>query len=274
MASRLLFFLVSFFFVLYANAAQGLFMVVKGDVKVTSSGNTTAARVGTKVQVGDLVATGKDSRAKIVMTDRNVINVSPETQMKIEEYTSTEQSKNVKLSLLNGKIRNNVEQKYDNDKNKFEVRTPTAVAGVRGTQFITSYSEANKTTEVITLRGSVEFRTLTTGGESSAPGEGSASQTVVVAQGETSSVSDESAKPEPPQKIPQQELREIERDSTVRNRETPAQQENRRQPPPPPPRPPNAEQTRPPIIDGAIENKFDKTKVKVEPRPPSGTQGN
>lgn len=120
-------------------AANGMFMVVKGDVKVSGSGGAAVvAKVGTKVNQGDQIITGLDSRAKIVMSDRNIINISPNTKVVIEEYINDAKSKNVKLGLLEGKIRTNVEQKYDNDKNKFEIRTPTAVAGVRGTQFITS----------------------------------------------------------------------------------------------------------------------------------------
>ena len=145
-------------------AMGGLFMVVKGDVKMTvGDGKPLSVKVGTKINVGDTVMTGEDSRAKIVMSDRNVINISPNTRLVIEEYSNDGRTKNVKLSLLSGKIRNNVEQKYDANSNKFEVRTPTAVAGVRGTQFITSYDLKSKQTEVITLFGQVELRTINAG---------------------------------------------------------------------------------------------------------------
>lgn len=264
-------------------ASHGLFMVVKGDVKVIQQNQTITAKVGTKVMPGDTVTTGAESRAKIVMVDRNVINVSPDTKLKIEEYTSDATSKNVKLSLLNGKIRNNVEQKYDNLKNKFEVKTPTAVAGVRGTQFITSYNDSTKATEIITLRGQVEFKTLnpnvsagTAGGTDATGGANSGTESsenaetvksVVVSEGETSSVSDQNKPPEPPKKVPQEQLNEIEKETNVRSRTTPAQQ-SAQPPQTPPPPPPNTNTTKPPIIEGAIQNNFDKTKIKVEPKPP------
>lgn len=257
-------------FSVYAN--QGLFMVVKGEVKVMSaSQSAVSAKVGTKVNVGDVIETGTDSRAKIVMVDRNVINLSPNTKMKIEEYSSEAKSKNVKLSLLEGKIRNNVEQKYDNDKNKFEVRTPTAVAGVRGTQFITSYSPQTKATEVITLHGQVEFRMLAAQTNTGSQGNNDGSApAVIVSQGEKSSANSEAAAPEPPVKVPKNQLREIERDSNVRQREEGNRRSEQRPPPPPPPPTANLNDTKPPIVEGTIQNQFEKTKVKVEPKPPTG----
>jgi hypothetical protein len=255
-----------FAFVNSAFAANGMFMVVKGDVKLSAGGNKapTVAKVGTQVNQGDQIITGADSRAKIVMSDRNIINVSPNTKLVIEQYVSDEKSKNVKLSLLEGKIRTNVEQKYDNDKNKFEIRTPTAVAGVRGTQFITSYSEASKKTEVITLQGQVEFRNVVAGNSNAKE------ETVVVQKGEQSSVGSGGAAPEPPKKVPPEIMKDVERDTNIKNKEMPSTQG---QPPPPPLPPPtsarpNPADNKPPLIDGAIGNKFDKTKVKVVPKPP------
>jgi len=239
-------------------ASQGLFMVVKGSVKTISKDNLeTPAKVGAKVFAGDTVITDTDSRAKIVMSDRNVINISPNTKMKIEEYINEAKNKNVKISLLEGKIRNNVEQKYDNDKNKFEVKTPNAVAGVRGTQFITSYYEANKTTEVITLNGQVEFRSLTNAGIPSATA-------ISVKKGERSEHTTGQDKPIDPIKLSRESLKEQTSETNVRNKEDGAAKDST-QLPAPAVQTPGAPTTKSPLIDGAIQNKYDKTKVKVDP---------
>ena len=114
----------------YANV-HGVMMVVKGDVVVLSKdGKSEKAKVGKKVFAGDTITAGADSRAKIVMTDKNVINISPESQFKIEkyEYDAAKDNKQVSLSVEYGKVRANVEQKYDGEKNKFHIKTPTAVA--------------------------------------------------------------------------------------------------------------------------------------------------
>src|SRR5437868_14431180 len=84
-----------------ADAIYGVLMVVKGSVKIqTASKQTSDAKVGGKVVEGDTVTTGADARAKIVMSDRNVINVNPDTQVVIAKYENDPASgkKNVELN--------------------------------------------------------------------------------------------------------------------------------------------------------------------------------
>lgn len=241
----------------FAFAAGGQFLIVKGDVKLTSGGLTAPAKVGSKVQVGDTVETAADSRAKIVMSDRNVIYVSPLTRFKIEEYADGK-SRHVKLGLLSGKLRNNVLQKYNSDVNKFEVHTPTAVAGVRGTQFITSYDQKKWLTEVVTLVGQVELRSL-----NAAAG---AVRAVLVRQGERSQVDPSAEAPRAPEKIPKSTLDEINKDTNVRRdsaTQEPALQTDVGS------IVKNPREIKNTLIENAVEKKYDKTKVNVVPRPPS-----
>jgi len=150
-------FAMAFSFAVQAQNVQGVMMVVKGDIKVTSAdGKTEVAKVGKKVSAGDTITAGPDSRAKIVMADKNVINVSPDSKIVIEKYENDgKDKKNVELNVLYGKVRASVEQKYDGDKSKFNVKTPSAVAGVRGTDFMTGYNAGTKTAQFITFSGSV-----------------------------------------------------------------------------------------------------------------------
>lgn len=193
----------------FAENQHGLFMVVKGDVKVTSAGKAPfPVKVGSKILVGDTVTTGPDSRAKIVMADRNVINVSPDTRMQIAKYTNdaVNGTKNVELKLDQGKVRNNVEQSYDGDKSKFILKTPTAVAGVRGTQFVTSFDAKIQKTQIVTMKGQVTFTSMLNGRPVGAP--------VTVNKGETTA-SSAGAPPEPPRAVPKNEMKEIDKDSTA-----------------------------------------------------------
>lgn len=140
-----------------AQNMSGVMMVVKGDIKITSTdGKTDAGKVGRKVTAGDVITSGADSRAKIVMADKNVINVSPDSKIVIEKYENDgKDKKNVELNVLYGKVRASVEQKYDGEKNKFNIKTPSAVAGVRGTDFMAGYNSQTRVTQVITFSGSV-----------------------------------------------------------------------------------------------------------------------
>ncbi|PIT99987.1 MAG: hypothetical protein COT74_06450 [Bdellovibrionales bacterium CG10_big_fil_rev_8_21_14_0_10_45_34] len=143
---------------LLASETHGLIMVSKGQVQIVPSkgGAPQKAKVGTKVYPKDTIVTGDKSRAKIIMVDKNVLNVSPNSKLVIEnyEFEPNDNKKNVMLNVLYGKVRSDVKQKYDGSGNTFRVKTPSAVAGVRGTDFMVSHQQG--TTQVVTFEGRVE----------------------------------------------------------------------------------------------------------------------
>lgn len=209
------------FVTLTSSAAEmpfGIFMVVKGDIKIQKGTEPpVAVKVSSKVMAGDMVISGVDSRAKIVMNDRNVIYISPKTKMTIEKYSDGKQgAKNVELRLDEGKVLNNVQQKYDGEKEKYLIKTPTAVAGVRGTSFFTSFDVKTRLTEVITQSGSVSFTSLDS--------KGASLGTVMVNKGEGSKAGT-TAPPEPPKPVPVEQMRQVESDISGDVKNTP--------PPPP-----------------------------------------
>lgn len=163
LALAVLFFSTCLVLSLPAVGAQvhGVLTVVKGKVMVKSgkTGSDKRAKAGMKVYPKDTITTAADSRAKIVMIDKNEINVSPESHVVIENYEFDPEKgkKNVLIDVLYGKVRSKVEQKYDGEGNKFQVKTPSAVAGVRGTDFFTSFNKTTKSSKVVTFRGEVAF---------------------------------------------------------------------------------------------------------------------
>lgn len=191
-----------------AGSSVGVFMVVKGDIKLQrSSASPIAVKQAMEVEPGDTVISGVDSRAKISMKDRNVLYISPSTKITIAKYDDgkTSGTKSVELNLHEGKVLNNVQQKYDGETDKYIIKTPTAVAGVRGTSFITSFDKATNVTQVITQSGVVSFASTNAQGKSS--GE------VQVKKGEGSSVGTNTP-PEPPKTIPPDQMKQIESDVT------------------------------------------------------------
>ncbi len=187
-----------------AQAVHGVFRVVKGDVKIIqgSDQKEVKARLGQKVYPKDTIIAAKDSRAKIVMVDNNELNISPESKIEIQsyEYKPNEDKKSVMLNVLYGKVRAKVNQKYDGD-NKFNVKTPSAVAGVRGTDFFTSYNRGTNETKIVTFEGRVAFGQAGAGGTIVNP--------VYVSRGETTSQRGSSA-PTAPISVPKAELAEME----------------------------------------------------------------
>lgn len=200
-------FLLSLVFSLsaFGQNVQGVFMVVKGDVKLTAGAKTDPAKVGTKVGPGDTITSGPDSRAKIVMADKNVINISPDSKITIEKYENDgKEKKSVELKVEYGKLRASVEQKYDGEKSKFNIKTPTAVAGVRGTDFLTGFNAANRTTQVVTFSGTVAFGT---------PGPGGTIQNAVFVQPGQMTTSVGGKPPEKPVAMPKDQLNKMNNES-------------------------------------------------------------
>jgi hypothetical protein len=163
-------------FTIEANAACGELVVSKGDIKI-ESGKSKAlapANEGSKICSGDTIISGAQSRAKIKMEDGNELNISPDSKVALEkyEYSPAQNRKQVLLNILSGKVR--AATKHENmyndqdssgQANSFQVRTKSAVAGVRGTDFLTGYNPANNKSEVVTFRGKVEFGQPGPGGQ-------------------------------------------------------------------------------------------------------------
>lgn len=194
----------------HAQNVHGVLRVVKGDVQIKSgqTGQLTKARLGAQVDPKDVIITGPDSRAKIVMVDNNEINVSPDSQVEIQhyEYDPNQGKKEVLLNVIYGKVRSKVEQHYDGKTTKFEVKTPSAVAGVRGTDFMTSFDKASGSSQVVTFRGAVAF---------GLPGpNGSIANAVSVTPGKTAS-STGGAPPNAPTTMPKDQLAKMDQESKV-----------------------------------------------------------
>jgi hypothetical protein len=143
-------------------AVSGVFVVVRGKVFIQNlKKEVTQAKVKSVIYPGETVWTEADGKAKIVMSDRNVINVLPNTRLKLEIYTNEPNNKNVELQITEGRVRLDVQEKYDGKASKFEIKSSVAVAGIRGTELIFEHipqSEANinNTSTVTVLTGKVQ----------------------------------------------------------------------------------------------------------------------
>ena len=189
---------------------HGVLTVVKGKVKVKSgkTGKKKRAKAGMKVYPKDTIITKDESRAKIVMVDKNEINISPASEVVIRnyEYDPAKGKKNVLIDVIYGKVRSKVEQKYNGDTSKFQVKTPSAVAGVRGTDFFTSFNRTTKASKVVTFKGEVAF---------GLPGPNGAIRNPVAVRVGQFTVASNNAPPAPPRAMPQRELAQFDRDTNV-----------------------------------------------------------
>jgi hypothetical protein len=118
------------------SAVIGEFAVVTGDVTVQRAGKVIKPQVKDKVETLDLVQTGKNSNARVVLSDDSAMALGPNSRLEMKQFTVQDGKTTGLFSVLAGLIQTNV-VKALGPGSKFEIQTPTAIAGVRGTAWLT-----------------------------------------------------------------------------------------------------------------------------------------
>lgn len=115
----------------------GRLQFVVGDVSlVKPDGASRVASKGGEIAEGESIATGKNAQAQILMSDQALIAVRSDTLLKIETYRySGKENENDRsfLGLLRGGFRAVTGQIGRFNRSAYQVRTPNATIGIRGT---------------------------------------------------------------------------------------------------------------------------------------------
>jgi ferric-dicitrate binding protein FerR (iron transport regulator) len=116
----------------------GTFKQVEGEVRVGKDGARTAPQSGDAVRAGQRITTGRDGAASMVLKDGTVLTLGPNTTTDLNQfqYDTTTQEGNFAVELLQGSLRVVTVLLAKVNPERFKVKTPTAVVGVRGTDFI------------------------------------------------------------------------------------------------------------------------------------------
>ena len=108
-----------------------------------------------ELELGEQVLTGKNTRARIEMREKEEeIRLRVDTLFKVNSLDLDQ----TEVEMPTGKARFKIKRKLNRKKKqrrKFNVRTVTALVGVRGTEFVMGTSGAS--TRLLTLAGSVEM---------------------------------------------------------------------------------------------------------------------
>jgi len=117
--------------------------VVSGTVMVKTVEKEEWSTVSGEIPLdpNDVVKTSADGVAEIYLDDKGAMAVGRNTEL---ELTSTEQSDTI-FTLNFGSLAAKVKHLL-NDKFKMQVRTPSAVCAIRGTEFAVEYSRLSKET--------------------------------------------------------------------------------------------------------------------------------
>lgn len=134
----------------------GSITALKGKVQVKKMDGQVwgDAEQGMEIFYGDAVRTGDDSEGVITLVDESFVKVHANSQIIMNTIISPLEKKNSVL-LFFGRVWNKISKKALRRK-LFEVQTPTAVCGVRGTDFETGAYE-DGTTLVLVNSGQVSI---------------------------------------------------------------------------------------------------------------------
>ena len=124
-------------------ADVGLVKVSKGSVQIQRGAQKLPAPVGAAIQPDDVIVTGADGSAGVTFTDNSLVSVGPNSVFAIDKYsfdTTTHQGefqgnlRQGRLAAISGKM---VKQSPESMK----IRTPSAIMGVRGTEFVVEVAQ-------------------------------------------------------------------------------------------------------------------------------------
>lgn len=133
--------------------------LLRGEVNVLTLGKTAKLNADEWVEDGAVIKTAEKSFVKLIFIDKSQMNVGPNSEMKIEKFDGKDSGV---IDLVKGKIRSQVTKDYlqiqDKDKSKLFIKTPNAVMGIRGTDFMIATN--GKNTSAVLFEGEVVFNRL------------------------------------------------------------------------------------------------------------------
>lgn len=124
-------------------AEIGLVKVSNGAVRIERGGAALAAPVGTALQPADVIVTGADGSAGITFSDNSLVSVGPDSVFAIDRYAfdSTTYAGEFEGSLRKGRLAGVSGRMVKQSPESMRIRTPSAIMGVRGTEFVVQVDE-------------------------------------------------------------------------------------------------------------------------------------
>lgn len=127
---------------------------LNGEVSAESKGEQTTLAPGMLIKPGSLIRTGADSSFTLAFPDGSTTLVGADAEVRLKRVTKVRAggAQQVEMELLDGELENRVESRHRSG-GRFLIRTPSAVAAVRGTDFRAAADAS--TTRIETLAGEV-----------------------------------------------------------------------------------------------------------------------
>ncbi len=139
---------------IYAQDNLGKVVSILGDVDVTSvsTGKKFVPEIGTPIIADYKIRTGNKAYAELLLNDGTKIFVREVTVLNITNLKLKENDPPTKVGMLTGKVRLTIKKTFK--ANSLMLRTPTSIAGVRGTDF--GVIATRDETKLVVFDGQVE----------------------------------------------------------------------------------------------------------------------
>jgi len=124
----------------------GQIKVAKGTVHVERDGKRLPAAVGMTIRQSDTVLTGADGSAGVTFSDNSLLSTGPNSVLVVDHYNfdSTTHAGKFDASLKKGTLAVVSGKIVKQSPGAMRVRTPAAIMGVRGTEFMVQVDEPAK----------------------------------------------------------------------------------------------------------------------------------
>jgi len=122
-----------------------------GQADVLRAGTVVPAAIGMAVQLGDTLRTARPGRLRVVFQDDSVVSLGDDSELQIDTqvFDPTGGTYTALLRLVRGRLRAVVSEYYQRSGARYEIETPSAVSGVRGTEFVVTFDPVAETTAVV-----------------------------------------------------------------------------------------------------------------------------
>ena len=119
-------------------ADAGQIKVSRGTAWIERAGTRQPAAVGARVQELDVIRTGADGSLGMTFVDDSLLSIGPNSALAIDRFTfdPTTQRGTFQASLRGGTLSAVSGRLTRQSPDAMKVRTPTAILGVRGTDFL------------------------------------------------------------------------------------------------------------------------------------------
>tara|TARA_R110002072_G_scaffold89232_4_gene199890 strand:- start:13030 stop:13713 length:684 start_codon:yes stop_codon:yes gene_type:complete len=133
----------------------GIVAKSSGYPEVTRKNRTYILAAQSRIYAEDILRTDKDSRLILNMRDDSTFALGPNSHFVLHRYDidASLSAPVAQMSLTSGSVRTKTARIMSATRPRFEIRTPLAVIGVRGTDFWSGYLFGNNTLDVAMVSG-------------------------------------------------------------------------------------------------------------------------